>query len=314
MHANFFGERFITTKVTNTDFCTIFAKIGSAVPLTLSKLLRVSAQTRHTEMLRDADRRTATRIRSAGGLTAGKSLVAPASLQQTHFTDEQFTEVLRWRLGCTQPELQARCQNFAASTGECCNEQLDAHGDHAVICSYGPLRIKKHDQYADYVAEILCETDAHVRREVWVKEFRTPAADAWLDVWAFGGMTIQDVLIDVTIRHPMATAYQPSASQEDGAAARNAEAAKVERYPTSGGRSVTPFAVETWGRLGETAEHALEEFAAEATRHKRLRGFDASAASFLRRWRACLDAVLSKGIARSLNAARHGLPGRPVQR
>ena len=241
-------------------------------------------------------------------------MISDSLASETYFTDEQFTDVLRWTLGCAQPELQARCQNFAAFTEEYCNEQLDAHGDHAIICSYGPLRIKKHDQYADYVAEILCETDAHVRREAWVKEFSTPAADAWLDVWAFGGMTVQDVLIDVTIRHPMATAYQPLASHEDGAAASKAETDKLDRYPARGGRSVTPFAVETWGRLGETAEHALEEFAAEATRHKRLRGFDANAASFLRRWRACLDAVLCKGVARSLAAARYGLPGRAVHR
>ena len=68
----------------------------------------------------------------------------------------------------------------------------------------------------------------------------------------------------------------------------------IEKYPAAGGRCVTPFAVETWGRIGADFENLSEVFAAEATRHKRLRGFDETASSFLRRWRACLDAALRK--------------------
>ena len=33
--------------------------------------------------------------------------------------------------------------------------------------------------------------------------------EAWLDIWAFGGLNIQDLLIDVSIKHPMGTQYQP---------------------------------------------------------------------------------------------------------
>ena len=73
---------------------------------------------------------------------------------------------------------------------------------------------------------------------------------------------------------------------------------------------MTPFAVETWGRLGDTAEDPIQELAAEASRHARLRGFDSSARSFLTRWRASLDACLQRGMEKSLLAARRGLPGR----
>ena len=109
-------------------------------------------------------------------------MVAPVGLQQTHFTDEQFTEVLRWRPGCVAAPRQAHCKNFAASTHETCNEPLDGHGDHAVICAHGPLRIKKHNNYTDVLADIACETDAHVRCEACIKEFSTPRADTWPDI------------------------------------------------------------------------------------------------------------------------------------
>ena len=122
---------------------------------------------------------------------------------------------------------------------------------------------------------------------------------------------MQDLLVDVTVRHPMAAAYQPGASHEDGAAAMVAEEKKMERYPEAAGRRVTPFAVETWGRLGPHAEQLLQMLAAEATRHHRRRGHAATANAFMRKWRATLDAVLRKGMARALIACRCGLPGKP---
>ena len=48
----------------------------------------------------------------------------------------------------------------------------------------------------------------------------------------------------------VAARYQPRASRQAGAAAAAAEGDKQERHPPAGGRSVTAFSVETWGRLG----------------------------------------------------------------
>ena len=276
---------------------------------TLSRILRVVADSRSHE-LQGGDQRDRTRLLSAGGPTSGKSLVAPAGLQATHYNDEHFTEILRWRLGMSSVGDPGMCRNFSASTGEHCDAALDSTGDHHVCCSYGPLRIRRHDAYADELANIVNETGAHVRREAYVRAFSTQRSEAWLDIWAFGTSQIQDLLIDVTVRHPMVSAYQPHASQTAGVAALRAEALKFERYPEKDGRSIVPFAVETWGRLGEHAENLLQMLGAEATRHARLRGHAATASSFMRRWRAALDAVLQRGVAMSLIAAREGLPGR----
>ena len=280
----------------------------------LSSLLHVSAIARHEKLLSEGGSRDCTRIRSSGGPNAGKALVAPAGLEATHFDDDQIVEILRWRLGLIDAGDVPICRNLAAKTMTECGETLDRYGDHAVCCSYGPLRIKRHDAIADSLSDMIAETGAHVRREAYVRAFCTPAHEAWIDIWAFAGLHIQDLLIDVTVRHPMASAYQPGAASTTGAAAEAAEAQKIERYPACGGRKVVPFAIESWGRLGQHAEHLLESLAAEATRHAQRRGRDATAGSFLRRWRATLDAVLQKGIAKSLMSARQGLPGRPHMR
>ena len=222
--------------------------------------------------------------------------------------------MLRWRLGIAEICEIPKCRNLVAKTMEECGEARDCHGDHAACCSYGPLRIKRHDNIADSLADMILKTGAHVRREAYVRAFSTPRSEAWLDIWAFGGLHIEDLLIDVTVRHPMASAYQPAAASRAGAAAAAAEEMKLDRYPGNGGRCATPFAVETWGRLGLSAEQLMESLASEATRHSRRRGHDATAGGFLRKWRATLDVVLNKELASALVASRYGLPGKPHQR
>lgn len=279
----------------------------------LSTLLRVSSAARHSALLETSGQRDKTRIRSAGGSNAGKSLVASAGLESAHFNDDQFTEVLRWRLGLCNAERIAVCRNLAAKTSEECGVALDCFGDHAASCSYGPLRIKRHDDVADCLSELILETGAHVRREAYVREFSSISQEAWLDIWTFAGLRIQDLLVDVTVRHPMASAYQPGAADADGVAAVAGEGDKAERYPSSGGRRVVPFAMETWGRLGPAAEALLESLAAEATRQSLRRGQATTASAYLRRWRATLDAALQKAMAAALSSARCGLPGRPFK-
>ena len=277
----------------------------------LSQLLRTAAQQSYDGLFEVLGPRGRTRILSAGGPTAGKCLTAVAGLTQAHFTDITFSQVLKWRLGCENHGVAQGCCNTKA-TGEACEETLD--DDHAVTCEWGPLRTQRHDNLADQLAECTAETGAHVRREAWIAELATPSAEAILDIWAFGAADVQDCLVDVTVRHPMAERYQPAASMHAGAAASAAANEKRERYPSRGGRQVTPFAVETWGRLDVAAEALLEDMAAAAARHDALRGRAPSQTGCLKRWRAAIDAVVQRGVAMSLLAARYGLPGRPARR
>ena len=125
---------------------------------------------------------------------------------------------------------------------------------------------------------------------------------------------MRDLLVDVTIRHPIADRYQPMSAHRPGATAAAAEQEKRERYPTAGGRSVTPFALETWGRLGDDGENLLQFLAGAAAQHARWHGRAATASSFMRRWRASIDGALQRSLAAILAAGRNGLPGRPVRR
>ena len=196
------------------------------------------------------------------------------------------------------------------STQTFCHEPLDGYGDHAATCQYGLLRIKRHDEYADLLADIIAETGAHVRREAFIRQFTNPSHEAWLDIWAFGAVHVQDLIVDVSIRHPAASHYQPAASREIAVAAIAGENEKEQRYPAQGGRAVVPFVTETWGRLGPSADSLLQNLAAEAARRARQRGQSVTTGTFLRRWRASLDACLQRNIALEMAAARSGLPGR----
>ena len=131
---------------------------------------------------------------------------------------------------------------------------------------------QQHEQAADMVADFCMETGAHVRREAFVAEITSDAVESWLDIWAFGTMEVSDLLIDITVRHPAESRYQPGAADSPGHAASKAAEEKYTRYPASGGRTVTPFVLETWGRLGESAEDLLTNLAAAASRQDLLRG------------------------------------------
>ena len=281
---------------------------------TLSAFLKVCAEQKFEDLFRHADSRSRTSMLSAGGPTAGKSLVAPAGLQQAHHNDEDFTEILQWRLGSATPGEAHRCQNVAARTGEMCGEELRQYEDHAAICPCGPTRNRRHEDLADCLAQCVEETGAHVRRDAFVRALSTRQREAWLDVWAFGGLRVRDLLVDVTVRHPVADRYQPAAAREAGATAADAAKEKLEKYPARAGRTVTPFALETWGRMDRTAEDLLQTLAAAATQQARWHGQAATASATLRRWRASIDACLQRGVARERIAARCGLAGRPLRR
>ena len=213
-------------------------------------------------------------------------------------------------LGIAYPGPAQPCSNTKADE-EPCGEILDEHGDHAVICACGPLRIARHNGLADIYADIVEEIGGIARREVFVPEF-TVHNEAWLGVWAYGVQELPDALLDITVRHPGAQSYQPEASRQTGFAAAQGEKDKADRYPTAAGREVWPIAHETWGRLGALAEQFLETSGAanarRAWRAGRLPG------NCIRRWRAQLDAELHRGVAHQLATAMYGLPGRRHRR
>ena len=73
-------------------------------------------------------------------------------------------------------------------------------------------------------------------------------------------------LIDVTVRCPHAVRY-PSSASKAGVAAAAGYKDKRDHY----GPTVSPFAVESFGRFGEGARICLADFAADASRYGKAR-------------------------------------------
>ena len=107
----------------------------------MSAMLRTAVLASYEQHFEGGDRRDCTRLLSAGGPNAGKSLTAPAGQKSTHFADEEFTEILKWRLGHAPEAEPTLCQN-ATGKGKLCEEVMNEFLDHAVCCSNGPLRIR----------------------------------------------------------------------------------------------------------------------------------------------------------------------------
>ena len=129
------------------------------------------------------------------------SLTTQPAASQTEFSNLKFENT----------NSKHECQNVTAD-GVACEAVMNAHCDHAMACSTGPLRIKRHYNLADCLVDIIDECGPHVRREAYMKTFSTEQSDAWLDVWASGGLHVPELILDMTVRHPVVARCQPGAS------------------------------------------------------------------------------------------------------
>ena len=272
----------------------------------LSSYLGAAASAIFEKLRQVSDRESRARLYSAGGPSAGSCFTAPLSMDGVHLADWQITEAMRFRLGIPQPGPRILCKN-QKQNGDPCGAHVDAWGTHPIDCPVGPLRTRRHDDLADDYASILEECGAISRREAFVLEFSS-AEEAWLDVWSYGIPELTDLLLDISVRNPLADRYLAKATEVPGAAAAAGEAEKEQRYPQSGGRRVWPVIYEAFGRAGDAAEQLLQILAAAYRRRAHRRG--RACGMEIQRWRARLDATLQRGIAAQLVSARLGLPGR----
>ena len=277
----------------------------------LSRLLAATAQASRDRLFADMAEKDQARMRSASGPQAGMALVAPLVEETVHFADRPFAAVLRLRLGMAlfPPTANRTCRNVTAA-GKGCNAQLTSDGHHALVCPTGPLRNRRHNNICDHVADIISKIGGLARRECYVASF-SRGRDAILDVCATGVQEVPDLIMDITVRHPLSHPSLHQAASVDAVTAIRAEADKLARYPSTGGRIVVPFAFEVWGRLGPAGERLLRTLGAAAKRvamHAgRTPGRDVA------KWRATLDAALQRSNADQLHAAMYSLPGRPAR-
>jgi hypothetical protein len=173
---------------------------------------------------------------------------------------------------CAQAELQTAaqsCQNRPAAEGARgapCGQPLDEQGTHAATCALGGGVERRHGSLENAVAGLVRrwlhqEPLTEQRVPAWdrVRNRRPadpPDADplerAILDVENSDGASRH--WIDVSVRHPATEDVVQAAARRPGEAARRGERQKHARYP---GDRLTPFVVETPGRLGGEARQWL---------------------------------------------------------
>jgi hypothetical protein len=131
------------------------------------------------------------------------------------------------------------------------------------------------------------------------------AVEAQLDVhmWSGGQQWLMEEWVDATVGHPWRKTGRTKAGNVDGSTAAAAEERKRQRYGEGrGGITVTPFAVETWGRFGIGATELLAKMAAHCAGSASFG--PAAAAAKVRRWRAELGIALAR--AQAATAAKAG--------
>ena len=234
---------------------------------TQSLLVRQVQKKTYANLLATLQPDLAAGTRGAGGPGAVGFLLYPSEASCS-LEDPLWSTALRQRLRlpraeCSEAELPRahRLCQCRKESGALCGAQLDDHGFHAVTEQSGGGTLQRHSNLEKAVGGLVSRW--HNTQPLF--EQRVPAWDrpsrrrdappgtierAILDIEFVGPDGRR--WIDVTVRHPAAgdTAAVRAAARRDGEATRRAERQKHQRYP---GSQLTPFALETPGRLGAEA-------------------------------------------------------------
>ena len=201
-------------------------------------------------------------MRSAGGIGAG-SFLLPPSLPEHWMPDAHFKVATRARLRADQlPAGHGRtCQHRSAQTRQLCNEPLDQRCRHARVCKTGGGVVRRHDSIRDWLAKWIRDvtgratlTEQFVPR--WDRQNdQGQLVRARLDV-AFADAQGRRVYLDVAVSDPATPNVHElrQRANRNGAAAMREEDAKRLRYP---GPDLTPFVLESLGRMGPSADAFL---------------------------------------------------------
>ena len=238
--------------------------------------------------------------------------------------DEQFDAALNWRLGCKFAMEGLRCMH-CKNDGELCDERLDVFCSHAFVCKCGGIIVHMHDAMADVLKDAVKAAGYRALREVVIPEWNArrpeesvrgrrtashtsshqlPYEEAILDVVGWGALHSERLIVDVTIRHPLAKKYLLMSSRTDGFANGQAHDAKRLRYPDKAGLRVTIASVESFGRLGKDFCALLDELAWSAKARQYARGEPVT--HWAKLWRGKLAIILARGVAKSIKDALQG--------
>ena len=162
-----------------------------------------------------------------------------------------------------------------------CGKDLDALGDHCVICGIGGHLFTRHGAVNGILAEAGRQAGYQALHEQVIPDFgrwqvkpngSRVLEEARVDVELFGHPVAPARLLDGTIRHPASSSVVGRSSKVLGFAASEGEKAKAKRYLAQNGKEVVACSMETWGFMGTSLEALLRDLAVLATRRQRERG------------------------------------------
>ena len=240
--------------------------VRQVLPLVQRDVARCVADRQGTAMLAGCDlnqadgKRAAARLRSAAGAPATAWLMSTPGVT-TRLGDNTFVNVGRHRLGLG-------VHSSVAPPPCLCGAGCAATPDHAMVCKKcaKPTQMR-HDLVASAVRRVVCRASCASSMEPSYRhigvtpEQRRAAGQRRGDIMVVlpcGKISI----VDVTVTHPTQQKYVAQAATRAGHAARGAERAKEVEFgklgTDAGQYDFVPFAVETYGRLGVSAQSFLK--------------------------------------------------------
>ena len=235
-------------------------------------------------------------LQSCSGPEGGAYLRATRGDGVTSLTDAHFVSATRFRLNLPTMEACA-CQHVTRKGGRLCGERSDSKGHHAMTCKVGGAPYAAHGQGCHILHQAHGQAGFQCKREQIVPEFassKCPSPQLDLDAWSLQGA--ERLLVDFTIRHPLAGRYVMC-----GDATKASEKEKLVDYPARAGLTVVPAAMETYGRHGESLRRLLETLADRA--RQRDLSFGHAPGRWLKRWRAQLSHAMATFVGRAVQSS-----------
>jgi len=209
----------------------------------------------------DEGKRGAARVRSCQGAAASAWLEALPG-ETTTIADTSFVQAGRHRLGLGVPS--------AVEVPLCsCAAGCAGSPDHAMLCrSVASKATLRHDTLALAVRRCIAKSGCPSSMEPPYRHLRASGQQSGTEGQRRGDiLTVlpngRVVIVDVVVTHPAAPSYYDAASQSNGSAAENAAKRKkreFQRFADGAQYDFVPFAVESFGRLGEDARRFLSDF------------------------------------------------------
>ena len=170
---------------------------------------------------------------------------------------------------------------------------LGHHGLHACICKIGGAPYAAHGSGCNILYQATLAAGYQSRREQIIPEFATKAVPSpQIDIDGWGLLGQPRLLVDFTIRHPLAQRYSTRDLNT------SAHADKTSHYVATHGFQVTPATLDAFGKHSPQLAGLLEHLADLACTRERQMGLPPT--RWLHKWRAQLSSVVAHMTGRAI--------------